>query len=248
MIRLLVAILGPLLKVSPTPPHVPQGKDPIVFRASERYLAYRYLALAGQSLAVLVAPVVMPIAMAAAAAQGKPAPTAVWVFWGIFCVAAVIGVALALVSVRLDYEFHCYVMTDRSLRIRHGIWDQVEATLTFANVQNVRVVQGPVERLFGIASVVVDTAGSSGKSEKEDPFLKHHRGVIRGITDAQALRDRIMERMRQSKSAGLGDSDDHSDHHAEPAAAPHGELELLRAIRDEARGLARELAAPPPRA
>ncbi|HEY3446406.1 MAG TPA: PH domain-containing protein [Myxococcales bacterium] len=245
MIRLLVAIIGPLLKVTPTPPHVPQGKDPIVFRASERYLAYRYLFTAVQLLPTLLVPVIIPIGIAAEAARGKVTPTFVWVIWVLACVAIVIGAALSVVSVRLDYEFHCYVMTDRSLRIRHGIWEQVEATLTYANVQNVRVVQGPLERLFGIGSVVVDTAGSAGRSEKQDPFLQHHRGVIRGIEDAQALRDRIMDRMRKSKSAGLGDHDDHPDHAVEAPAPPpqQTELDLLRAIRDEARGLAKDLRA-----
>lgn len=242
MIRLLVAVLGPLLKVSPTPPHVPQGHDPVVFRASDRYLAYRYLTWALQFAPTLLVPVVIPIGMAVEAAKGKATPGFVYAIWVVSIVAVAVSGALSVVSVRLDFDFHYYVMTDRSLRIRRGIWEQVEATLTFVNVQNVRVVQGPLERLFGIASVVVDTAGSAGKvSEKEDPFLQHHRGVIRGIPDAHALRDRIMDRMRKSKSAGLGDHDDHPDHPAEKA--PGSETELLTAIRDEARALAQDLRA-----
>ncbi|MBI5543893.1 MAG: PH domain-containing protein [Deltaproteobacteria bacterium] len=244
MIGLLVSILGPLLKVKPTPPHVPLGRDPVVFRASERYLAYRYLSLVWMLFPTFLVPVVMPIGILILAARGKPAPSFVWGIWIVLSLAALVGAALALVSVRLDYEFHCYVMTDRSLRIRRGIWEQVEATLTFANVQNVRVVQGPLQRLFGIASVVVDTAGSAGKvSEGQDPFLLHHRGVIRGIADAQTLRDRIMDRMRQSKSAGLGDLDDHSDR--APEVGGGTQLELLHTIRDEARGLAQDLRAAP---
>ncbi|MGC4118230.1 MAG: PH domain-containing protein [Myxococcales bacterium] len=243
MIRLLVALIGPLLKVTPTPPHVPQGHDPVVFRASERFLTYRYLTWALQFAPTLLIPVVIPIGIAAEAAKGKPTPAAIWVVWIVACVAVAVSGMISVVSVRLDYDFHYYVMTDRSLRIRRGIWEQLEATLTFVNVQNVRVVQGPLERLFGIASVVVDTAGSAGKvSEKQDPFLQHHRGVIRGIADAHALRDRIMDRMRKSKSAGLGDQDDHLDGHAEAASAQQQtEVELLRSIRDEARALAKDL-------
>lgn len=237
MIRLLVALIGPLLKVAPTPPHIPLGaKDPIVFRASERWLAYRYLLLAVSILPVMFAPVMIVVGLLATAAKGKPNPPFVWVILVLLVIAIALGAAVALVSARLDYEFHCYVMTDRSVRIRHGIWEQVEATLTYANVQNVRVVQGPLERIFGISSVVVDTAGSGGRSEREDPLLQHHRGVIRGIENAQVLRDRIMDRMKKSKSSGLGDPDDHRDDHP-----PEGELDLLRAVRDEARLLAADL-------
>jgi membrane protein YdbS with pleckstrin-like domain len=237
MIGLLVAILGPLLKVRPTPPHVPAGsRDVLVFRASPRYLGYRYLQVLVQVLPAMAAPIIGSIALTAAAAQGKPAPTFVLVLLALLALGALVGAAFALVCARLDFEFHCYVMTDRCLRIRRGIWEQLEATLTYANVQNVRVVQGPLERLFSIASVVVDTAGGAGKSERQDPLLQHHRGVIRGIEDANALRDRIMQRMKQSRSAGLGDRDDHPDH-----SEPETELTLLQAVRDEARGLAADL-------
>jgi len=242
VIRLLVALFGPLLKVQPTPPHIPFGaREVVVFRASPRWLAYRYL-LAGVQLVPLIAgAIIFAVALSVASSQGKPAPGFVWGILGLYLVGAVLGTGLGVVSVRLDWEYHCYVMTDRSIRIRHGIWEQIEATLTYANVQNVRVVQGPLERLFGIASVVVDTAGSGGRSEKQDPLLQHHRGVIRGIEDANALRDKIMDRMRHSKSSGLGDPDDHKDEVHAPG--PKSELDLLQAIRDEARGLAADLRA-----
>jgi membrane protein YdbS with pleckstrin-like domain len=234
VIALLVAILGPILKVTPAPPPVPEGATGVkVFRSSERYLSYRYLLTALTFLPMLLPVLAIAVALQVAAAHDQ-APQ--WLAIGIpalYLSALAFSAALALVSIRLDYDFHSYVATDRSLRIRQGIWEQVEATLTYANVQNVRVTQGPVERFFGIASVVVDTAGSAGKRASE----KEPRGLIRGIEDAAELRDRIMERMRASKSAGLGDPEDHEHAHAEPGPL---DLELLRSIRDEARGLAAE--------
>ncbi len=236
MIDFLVAILGPVLKVRPTPPHIPKGAlDPVVFRASERYLSYRYLLASVQIVPMFAAAAVFAVSVGVAGDHGKPAPTAVWAIFSLVLVGVVLGAAFSLVGVRLDWEFHRYVMTDRCVRIRRGVWEQVEATLTYANVQNVRVVQGPLERLFGIASVVVDTAGSAGRTAQQDPMLKHHRGVIRGIADAHALRDRIMERMRQGKSSGLGDPDE------APEAEPETEATLLRAVREQARGLAADL-------
>jgi membrane protein YdbS with pleckstrin-like domain len=238
VIDVLVAVLGPILKVTPAPPPVPEGATGVkVFRSSERYLSYRYL------LTVLTfLPMLLPVLAAAVALQVAAAHDRVpqWIALGIpllYLSFLAFSAALSLVSIRLDYDFHSYVATDRSLRIRQGIWEQVEATLTYANVQNVRVTQGPLERFFGIASVVVDTAGGAGKqASAQEP-----RGLIRGIEDAAALRDRIMERMRASRSSGLGDPDDHDHEHA-PAEAGHLDVELLRSIRDEARGLAAEVA------
>jgi len=235
VIELLVAVLGPLLKVSPAPPPVPQGATGVrVFRASDRYLSYRYLLTLLSFLPVFL-PVLIAFGALYVAERRGEVPA--WVALGLpaaYGAAALFFLALAIVGARLDYEFHCYVATDRSLRIRQGVWEQIEATLTYANVQNVRVIQGPLERFFGIASVVVETAGGAKKREGQEM----PRGLIRGIEDAAALRDRIMEKMRASRSAGLGDPDD-------PERAPHAEgalpAGLLREIRDEARGLAEDL-------
>jgi membrane protein YdbS with pleckstrin-like domain len=231
VIDLLVAILGPLLKISAAPPPVPEGATGVrVFRSSPRFLSYRFLLAWISFLPALIPVILVAVALQVAASRGE-APQ--WLAIGLPALYAAIVLfffALALVSIRLDYELHCYVATDRSLRIRQGIWEQIEATLTYANVQNVRVIQGPLERFFGIASVVVETAGGASKQGQE----KAARGLIRGVEDAGELRDRIMESMKASKSSGLGDPDDAEHAHGDE----HLPIDLLREVRDEARALA----------
>lgn len=238
MINLLVAILGPILKVAPAPPPVPEGATGVrVFRASDRYLSYRYALTTLATLPVLLPALIIAVAVPIASKyEGKIPLWLAIVLPGLYLSVVLFFVALAFVATRLDYEFHCYVTTDRSMRIRQGIMEQVEATLTYANVQNVRVEQGPLERFFGIASVIVDTAGGASKAGDQ----QRARGVVRGIEDAASLRDQIMEKMRASKSSGLGDPDDHHDH--EPSG-DHLDLSLLREVRDEARALAKALSA-----
>jgi len=111
---------------------------------------------------------------------------------------AVIPVLLAFVAIHLRYENTWYVMNERSLRIRRGVWTISEMTLTFENVQNVRVSSGPVQRYFGIANVVMETAAAGNASVA-------NAGVIEGIDNPRELRDRIMTRVRASRTAGLGD-------------------------------------------
>jgi membrane protein YdbS with pleckstrin-like domain len=233
MIETLTRFIGPLLRVYPVAPHIPAGaRDVEVFRASESYLNYRYtIAAIPFVLAGLGGFVVCSFAIFATARQNFA-----WLgilgtvlFLGIYGVFAV----LAFASIRLDYEYHHYVITDRSLRIRHGIWEQLEVTLTYANVQNVRVEQGPLERAFNIASVIVETAGGK-KLQAEGGNHSIHRGVIRGIENAAGLREKIMRRVGQERSTGLGDHDDH------PLLDAPAELDrqLLIEIRDEARKLA----------
>ena len=74
---------------------------------------------------------------------------------------AVLPDILAYIAIHLRYDTMWYVMTDRSLRCRRGIWVIFEHTITFENVQNVHVRRGPVQYFFGISTVVVETAGAA---------------------------------------------------------------------------------------
>jgi membrane protein YdbS with pleckstrin-like domain len=164
----------------------------------------------------------------------------------------VVGIGLFLVQipfsylmVRLDYRYRWYMVTDTSLRIREGLLTVRERTMTYANIQNLSLRQGPVQRLFGISDLQVRTAGgggaeASGESKKEiSETANMHLGFFRGVDNAEEIRDGILARMRGLRDSGLGDPD-------EPAAAPKSERPtaasgaLLAAARDllvEARAL-----------
>jgi membrane protein YdbS with pleckstrin-like domain len=121
-------------------------------------------------------------------------------------VVAVLPDVVVYVAIHLQYDTTWYVMTHRSLRIRRGIWAIHETTITFENVQNVEVNQGPLERIFGIADVHVDTAGGGGKMHGDNTGGGNaHRGLIQGVDNAEAIRDLIMHRLRHSRTTGLGD-------------------------------------------
>jgi len=138
------------------------------------------------------------------------------------------------IGLHLRYDTTWYVMSERSLRIRRGLWVIQETTITFENVQNVRVTQGPLQRHFGIANVIVETAGGSSGGKHENAGTGH-QGIIEGITqeDAARVRDMILAKLRVSATAGLGDEEHH-------LAAPGGatawspqHIGLLREIRDD---------------
>ncbi|HET9530320.1 MAG TPA: PH domain-containing protein [Blastocatellia bacterium] len=127
----------------------------------------------------------------------------------LFFVVAILPDILAYVGIHLRYDTTWYVFSDRSLRIRRGIWTIKEATITFENIQDVKIHQGPVERYFGIADVIVETAGGGGaKSNHQGAGSSaSHTGLIEGIGDAERIRDLIMARVRKSRKAGIGDED-----------------------------------------
>ena len=138
---------------------------------------------------------------------------------------AIVPDIIAFVAIHLRYDTTWYVMTPRSLRLRRGVWEINEITITFENVQNVKVKQGPVQRAFGIADVVIETAGAGGGEGKHKSSVSN-RAVIEGIDNAHTIRDRIMTRVRRSTTTGLGDE------HAEPPQSARWSAEHIAALRE----------------
>jgi hypothetical protein len=146
--------------------------------------------------------------------------------------------------VRLEFEQHWYIVTDRSLRIRTGILRLQESTMSFANIQQVEIRQGPLQRALGLADVCVRSAGggdpaASGKGHGAETSL--HMGVFEGVSNAVEIRDLILERLRKFREAGLGDPEDarSTARVSAPPPADRSAAEAVHEVLNEARALHR---------
>lgn len=239
------------LKV-PSEPQLPAGSSGSarVFRASKRYLRLKLLQWGWKQLGTLVGLVVALVTLNVMAAGGldflDDVPHRAIIMrligWAEVLGAAffVIQLPLSLLPVILDWEMRWYMVTDRSLRIREGVWKVSELTMTFANIQEVSIRQGPLERLFGISNLRVRTAGG-GQSKGDDAQGEEksgHIGYFRGVDNAPAIRDLILERLRRLRDAGLGDPDAVMEEDVEATAAPPAELlSAAREMVEEAKAL-----------
>jgi membrane protein YdbS with pleckstrin-like domain len=148
---------------------------------------------------------------------------------------------------RLDYEMRWYMVTDRSLRLRHGVWQISEATMSFANIQQVVVSQGPLQRLLGLGDVKVKSAGGGDTQQPSHHTTEDmHSGLFHCVTNAEEIRNLILDRLRRFRQAGLGDPDDkHID--APPSTASHEvssqAISAARTLAAEARALRTALTA-----
>jgi uncharacterized membrane protein YdbT with pleckstrin-like domain len=220
----------------PAAPVAPDGAVAEVIRAAPGWWRYRVTLwiLVRFVVLVLVASPFVVIELVAAS-KGMPAPAHAivraleYAAGGLWLLSLPIGLALA----RVDYEHRWYLVTDRSVRIREGVVIVHEMTLTFANVQNVTIEQGPLQRAFGISDVRVQTAGGGAGSEQ--PGIRSmHTGILRGIENAAAFREAVLARLRATVDAGLGDPDEDAAHPPAPALA-----DAAIALLVEARALAR---------
>lgn len=155
----------------------------------------------------------------------------------------------SLAMLKLSWEMRWYMVGDQSLRIREGLWSLREQTVTIANIQNMTVKQGPLQKLFGISDLEVQTAGGGPPSDLSDfkeGLAPLHIASFCGLEDAQALRNRIQERLMAFKGAGLGD-DDEPEERSTPdvssgaSVTSSGLAEAATELRDEARALRRAM-------
>jgi membrane protein YdbS with pleckstrin-like domain len=87
------------------------------------------------------------------------------------------------------YERFRWILSPAGLEIRHGVIFRTITSVPRARVQHTDVAQGPIQRRFGLASLVIHTAG------QQDSEI--HLGGITFDT-ARAIRDDLM-------AAGAGD-------------------------------------------
>lgn len=205
------AVLLRLLKV-PAEPKPPEGtaESVRVFRAGRNYYYWRLLQWAAMQLGIglIVAGAFLGPKLVNKPAKKAP-PAWLVMAWDVMGAGAMglfaATLPLTYFKQRIDYEMRWYIVTDRCLRVRSGIWNVSELTMTFANVQDIGISAGPLQRLLGLADVRVTSAGGGGGSEQ---LGTAHMAVFAGVDCAEAIRDLIIGRLREYRDAGLGDPDD----------------------------------------
>lgn len=227
------SVLSDWFCVPHQPPTLPSSDPTVVhaFKPSENYL--RYL-----KLFFWIGCVLIDLALAACwlgIAIANP-------LLGVLITPLMLAVMIlpdivAYVAIHLKYDTTWYVLSDRSMRIRRGIWIIHETTITFENIQNVRLSQGPIERCFGFANLTVETAGGGSAHAEGGEASAAHHGVMTGIANAEQLRDQIMIKMQKCRSAGLGDEGMLDGLAERQRTALNGfsaaDIELLTEIRDQ---------------
>lgn len=101
------------------------------------------------------------------------------------------GAALALLAVLVlgtwigyrSWKFTAWKLDDTGLHVRRGRFWQKEILVPRSRVQHLDLERGPIERHFGLATLVVHTAGTRLHAVRQPGFSE---------TDAVALRDALV--------------------------------------------------------
>jgi uncharacterized membrane protein YdbT with pleckstrin-like domain len=222
----------------PQAPAPPPGSPPIVFRAAPNYFKLRLLQWGITQLLALFGLCWAVWFMYFFRRYGSPPVLVVFleVLEVLGFVVLTLRFAIGLMLVHLDYELRWYMLSDRAIRIHEGIANVREKTMTLANIQNISIRQGPLQRFLGIADLEVKTAGGggAGDSHKKGSLAEPmHVGYFRGVANAEEIRDLVREGVRRQRDAGLGDPDEaHAPVPADDVSAAVAELLVqARALR-----------------
>jgi membrane protein YdbS with pleckstrin-like domain len=221
---MLEATILRVLKV-PGEPHLPEGSagSARVFRSGRNYYRWRLTLWCLAHIGILIPLSVVLFTLSRASRQYIAEPLMALLIM-VFFVEAI----FSFLQQRMNYELRWYVVTDRCLRIRSGILNVHEITTTFANIQEVRLSAGPLQKLLGLADVEVHSAGGgSGKG-----LSGSHVARFEGVDAASEIRDFILARLRQYRDSGLGEKA-----HATPSAFTDGSFAAAQAVLKEARFL-----------
>ena len=112
-----------------------------------------------------------------------------WLSTAYFAICLVIMVALAILAIYYVRGIEYYI-GDREVVVKKGIINKMEKHVPFRTITNISSRYGIYDRLFGIGTVQIETAGRSGS--QMGPEEK-----IEGIDNYFEVRDEILEVLRQ---------------------------------------------------
>lgn len=99
-----------------------------------------------------------------------------------------VGLVVTFVMTGRRYRAWGYAEGEDELQIRHGLFTRVWTVVPFGRVQHIDIAQGPIQRRFALATLILHTAGTHGATVNLP-------GILHG--DAEAMRDRIRLKIRQ---------------------------------------------------
>jgi uncharacterized protein len=102
--------------------------------------------------------------------------------------AALLLIPWAILMPVRRYRSWGYATAEDELHIQRGLWMRVRTVVPFGRVQHIDVTQGPLERRFGLGTLVLHTAGTRG-SAVDLPGLGHE--------EAARMRDHIRAKIRE---------------------------------------------------
>jgi hypothetical protein len=97
--------------------------------------------------------------------------------------------AWAILIPKRRYRSWGYELAEDELHVGHGLWTRARTVVPFGRVQHIDVTQGPLERRFGLGTLVLHTAGTRGSAVALPGLAHEEAGRMRDLIRAQIRQD-----------------------------------------------------------
>lgn len=110
-----------------------------------------------------------------------------WPAWPIGGAVAAVALWALLIAPRRRWAAWGWALDEDEMHVGRGVWTRKHTVVPILRVQHIDIAQGPLERVFGLARLVLHTAGTESATV-----------VVPGLSrpDAEALRETIRARIR----------------------------------------------------
>lgn len=152
-------------------------------------------------------------------------PGAGWLYVGLFLAANALWMVPLLLLVRPYVRSIEYQLGDQEIIVRRGIITKTVDAVPYRAVTNLSIKRGPYDRMLGLGSLVVHTAGFSQQTGAE--------AQLSGLEDHQAVYARVLEQVRRFRATSAIGVPGQS----EVKLSDQDSLGLLKQILDELRAL-----------
>lgn len=102
-----------------------------------------------------------------------------WLLWGIAFVVIALLFTLLFVWAKKSYHYTWYWLTDEGLYIQRGVLWRSKILVPRNRIQHTDVAQGPLQRRFDLAKLIVYTAGTRDASVPIDGLLMETANSLR---------------------------------------------------------------------
>lgn len=119
------------------------------------------------------------------------------IVFGLLLVGSVIVAVLILVWIPAFYATLQYVINGDGIKGKSGVFWRKYITIPFTKVTNLDITQGPLQRIFDIGTMHIQTAGASGQQTAKAELS------LLGVRNLEEIKESIMEKIRAYTLSGL---------------------------------------------
>lgn len=158
-------------------------------RPDRRWVPKTWAVLAALLIPTLLGPGLFGFFIGTDANGLRGAIVALWVVAGINA----LWFIPSLIIIPFYYRTLRYEIQDDEVIVRAGLITRSVKHVPYRTVTNLKVTRGPFDRMFGLGTLAIQTAGMSGQTGAEESLV--------GLSDVQSVYENVATALRRYRSA-----------------------------------------------